>query len=111
MQKGVVWGILLVLASTSAYAFADATQVYAEVNDGLFEAHASLDPGNEDNLKVTWTIPELDFRYRVGPYEDDRERGISIATPLDAPAGDYLVRITIANDDGKNVVYRYVTIE
>lgn len=111
MKVVLVSLVVAMLVSTGVVAFAEARQVYAEHQQGYFQGHASLDPKNQDNIRVTWFIPELAFRYRNGPYEDDDRVGVSVLAPLDAPAGDYLVRVTIANDEGKKVLYRYVTIE
>ena len=111
MKKGMVFLVIFLLNVASVSAFAELRQAFVSVDEGLLYGHASVEANGEEDLRLTWFIPELDFRYRAGPYEDDDDFSVNALTPFDAPAGEYLVRVTLSNDDGRKVVYRYVTIE
>ncbi|MEK6849501.1 MAG: hypothetical protein AABY01_02940 [Nanoarchaeota archaeon] len=110
MKKGVVVVLLILLNAVSVSAFAEMHQTFVSAEDGLFYGHSSIDVENEENLRVAWFIPELNFYYRSGS-EDDGDFRVNAYSDIDAPSGEYLVRVTLSNDEGRKVVYRYLTIE
>ena len=110
MKKALIVVLLFLLSATSVTAFAEMHQTFVTADDGIFYGHSSIDVENEENLRVAWFIPELDFYYRSGS-EDDGDFSVNAYSDLDAPPGEYLVRVTLSNDEGRQVVYRYLTIE
>jgi hypothetical protein len=100
-----------VLCASGVVAFADIESTRVENDNGRLDAHISIDRNHEEDLKVTLVIPELGYRLREGPLNDDHSKvSIPFYEPLPDVHGEYLVRITVSNDDGRKVVYRYVTI-
>ena len=112
MKRGLFVAILVVgiLTCASVSAFAELKQVYADVQDGWFVGHADVDPHGEERLVLQWYIPELGVWFERRHIDDDHEDGTLTQQPLDVPAGDYLMRVTLRNDDDSAVVYRYLTV-
>ena len=67
-----------------------------------------------EDVKITVFIPELPLYFRSGTFDvESRESYGKLVfedIPEDAEPGDYLVRVTVSNDDFKKSVYRYITI-
>jgi len=75
--------------------------------DTDYLVHVSYDP--DSDARLTAWIPELDIITMAGT--DDAGHGIvTVYVPNDTPPGDYLVRISVSNDDGRDVVYRHITV-
>ncbi|MBI4151186.1 hypothetical protein HY492_03600 [Candidatus Woesearchaeota archaeon] len=103
--------LVVALCASSVAAFADIESAHVENDNGRLDARISIERNHEEDLKVTLIIPELGYRLREGPFEDsDSQWNVPFREPLPDVHGDYLVRITVSNDDGRKVVYRYVTI-
>ena len=110
MKKAILVVLLFLLSVTSVSAFAEMHQTFVTVDDGLFYGHSSIDAESQENLRLTWFIPELDFHYRSSS-EDDGDFSVNAYADIDAPPGEYLGRVTLSNDEGRKVVYRYLTVE
>jgi len=71
--------------------------------------------GTLDNLKITATIQELALRDSAGPFDLKTNRHVTkhlhLMLPDELPAGEYLVRITIHNNDVSRVVHRPIIVE
>ena len=67
-----------------------------------------------ENMKIKIFIPQLELFWQTTSFdiEDDNNHGrfIPIEIPNDVPAGDYLVRMTLSNDDARRVKHHWVTI-
>ena len=66
------------------------------------------------NIRITYIIPDLGIRKRVGPFKLKRNKDIikdiELEIPPDTPPGEYDVRITISNGQFKRVKYRVITV-
>mgnify|MGYP001579730978 CR=1 FL=1 len=110
-MKKLAWGVLFVLCAASVLAFADIESAHVENDNGRLDARINIQRNHEEDLKITLIIPELGYRLREGPLDDDHSKfSIPFYEPLPDLQGEYLVRITVSNDEGRKVVYRYVTI-
>lgn len=71
--------------------------------------------GELENLKVTATIPELALRDSAGPFDLRTTRHTTkhfhLALPEDLAPGEYMLRITIHNNDVSRVVHRPLIVE
>ena len=69
---------------------------------------------NLKNVRITYIIPDLGIRKRVGPFDLKRNRDvlkkINLEIPPDTPPGEYDVRITISNGQFNRVKYRVITV-
>ncbi len=76
--------------------------------DTDYNIHVSYDP--DTDARLTAWIPELDIIDMTGT--NDAGHGIvTVYVPNDTPAGDYLVRIVVSTDDGRDVAYRHITVQ
>jgi len=73
--------------------------------------------GNEDaeDVRIVAYFPELGELYQQSRFgiEDYYNRGMFswFNMPSTVPAGDYLVRVAVSNDDYNTHEYRYITVE
>jgi hypothetical protein len=121
-MRGVIAAILFLatLSGVSAFVMIDGfySSEYA-FPDSFVEASASIDledHGIDDNLKVVFTIPELGVRASKGPFDPEDLRDVyvyrSLDIPWDAEPGEYVVRMTVTDDDGnKRIKHRFIEIE
>ena len=69
---------------------------------------------NLDNIRLTFVIPELDIRMRVGPFDIKRNKEITKLIILDIPywaePGYYDIRATASNGDVRRVKHREILI-
>ena len=67
-----------------------------------------------DDVRVTVFIPEMGLYFRSRSFDvEDRDAYGSVVfedIPKDAMKGDYLVKISIHNEDIEESTYRYITI-
>lgn len=122
-MRGLVFACaFLLLTATAASAFVMIDHWFVPDNafaDSQMDTLAQFDLEelpDENDIKVTFVIPELDVRASKGPYRPEELRYHSVARsfwlPEDAEAGEYVVRMTIRDDDGNaRVVHRFVEIE
>lgn len=108
----------LVASGASAFVMIDNWFV-SDLSEGSVDTSLNLDiedlPSDED-IKVIWTIPELDIRVSKGPYDPIDLRHARIARsfeiPWDAEPGEYVVRLTITDSEGnKRIRHRFVEVE
>lgn len=120
-MKGIIAVLLFVLMATSASAFVVLEGwSFDEVTftDYPLENRVSLDTddlGTDDDIRVVFTIPELDIRASRGPF-NPRGRSARVMRelwiPEDAEAGEYVVRMTVTDSSGnRRVRHRFVQIE
>jgi hypothetical protein len=68
-----------------------------------------------DNVNVQVLIPELGYYSQTGSFKvhsmDTYGKILDDYLPDDAPTGDYMVRVSVANDDFRESTWRYITIE
>jgi hypothetical protein len=114
-QTAMKWVTLLVmfaLAAVPAAAFADIERANVYDIDGMLTASVDVHRNSEQDLTVSVFVPELGVFVRRGPFEDADSRFTTTlhAELPDAEPGDYLVRISVRNENGKKNVYRHVFI-
>jgi uncharacterized membrane protein len=67
-----------------------------------------------DNLRIQVGIPELGIARRAGPFHLSKDKSmtkeLTVFVPYGTPAGEYLVRITLFDDEAKRVQTRYITV-
>jgi hypothetical protein len=121
-MRGIVAVLMFVLlaAGVSAFVTVDHWGVYEDEPFYEFvENDVSLNvrdlPSNED-IKVVFTIPELDVRSSKGPYDPEELRHTSIRRsillPWDADYGEYVIRMTVTDSEGnKHIRHRFIEID
>ncbi len=66
------------------------------------------------NVKATALIQELAVRDSIGPFDlkkgDERTETLSLEIPEYAEDGEYVVRLTISNNDVHRIVYRFIVV-
>ena len=69
---------------------------------------------NLKNVRITYIIPDLGIRKRVGPFDLKRNKDvlkkINLEIPPDTPPGEYDLRITVSNGQFNRVKYRVITV-
>ena len=120
-MKGIIAVLLFVLMATSASAFVVLEGWHFDqvgFTDYPLENQVSLDIedlGTDDDIKVVFTIPELDVRVSRGPFNPAGRSARVVRElwiPEDAEAGEYVVRMTVTDDHGnRRVRHRFVQIE
>ncbi len=69
---------------------------------------------NLDNIRLTFVVPELDMRKRIGPFDLKRNKEITKLIILDIPywaePGYYDIRATASNGDVRRVKHREIVI-
>ena len=67
-----------------------------------------------EDMGVTFSIPELGYQHSAGGFDidslDRHSQLFYVPLPPDQARGEYLMRITMRNDDVRRTVYRYVTV-
>ena len=75
-----------------------------------------VNPTSQDieDLRMTVVLYDLNLRQSTSVFDldadDDTNKIVSLQLPEDAPAGDYLVKITVSNDYLHESVYRQIVI-
>jgi hypothetical protein len=121
-MKGFIAAILFVLAATSASAFVTIESWWTPEEtfaDSFVETAISLDIdelGSDEDIKVTFSIPELGIRASRGPYDPVSTRTANVHRALwipdDAEPGEYVIRMYASDKHGnKHVRHRFVEID
>lgn len=121
-MKGFIAAILFLLAATSASAFITIDSWWTPEEafaDSFVETAINLDIddlGSDEDIKVTFSIPELGIRASRGPYDPASTRIANVHRTLwipdDAESGEYVIRMVVSDKHGnKHVRHRFVEID
>ncbi len=127
-RKGIIVSTFLFLCLVcvcSSIATADDLKVvktrlvfdYVHPYEGILIQVSLENTGSEDlkDLSIRVAIPDLDTRTNIGLFDLDTDDGIYsklIYLPLsyDARPGEYMVRVTVSNNDVRRIKHRIINI-
>ena len=120
MRGIAIIAMFLVLASSASAILIEHWGIY---EDELYSEFITNDIDldirgleHDSNIKVVFTIPELGVRESKGPYDPDELSRTNVHKtiwlPLDADYGEYVLRMTVTDEEGnKHVKHRFIDIE
>ena len=123
VMRGIMLGLAFLLLAATAASASVLVNHWFVPNDAYADSAVDTlaqfdikDLPDENDIKVVFTIPELDVRASRGPYRPEEQRNHAIDRqfwiPDDAESGEYVVRMTIRDDDGNTrIVHRFIDIE
>jgi len=122
-MKGILIALtFLLLSASAASAFVMVNHFWVPEQTALESQTDALaqfdfeDNAKDQDVKVVFTIPELGVRASQGPYSPESRRFDTVFRtldiPADAPSGQYVVRMTVRDDEGNTrVVHRFIDVE
>jgi hypothetical protein len=122
-MKGILIALTFLLLSASAASafvmvnhFWVPEHTYVESQTDALAQFDFEDNAKDSDVKVVFTIPELGVRASQGPYSPAARRFDTVFRTLDIPAdaepGQYVVRMTVRDDEGNTrVIHRFIDVE
>ncbi len=106
--------VLLTGVAVADHIHLDTVRVDEQAEAGSqLRAYVHLGSGEQIDPLIQVSIPDLGVARRGGPYGEEKSLGHSIYLdiPEDTPSGEYVVRVSVKDDEHAVVRHRFVWIE